>query len=140
MTCRFLIRRDMPEVLGFSPPWQESDFLALLRQQDCVGIVAENAAGQVVGVAIYRVRRKVIQVEAIIVAPGNRRRGVGTALIGQIQLRQIRVEADVPESALPAQLFFRSLGFRAVEVRGEAYRMVWRKAAVPLVRAAGVVT
>lgn len=41
---RWMIRRDMPEVLhieesGYAYPWGEEDFLTILRQRNCIGMV-----------------------------------------------------------------------------------------------------
>ena len=43
---RWMIRRDMPEVLqiertSFEYPWSEEDFIRCLRQRNCIGMVAE---------------------------------------------------------------------------------------------------
>ncbi|MEK6238743.1 MAG: ribosomal-protein-alanine N-acetyltransferase RimI, partial [Planctomycetales bacterium] len=43
---RWMIRRDMPEVLAienssFEFPWSEEDFLRSLQQRNCIGMVAE---------------------------------------------------------------------------------------------------
>ena len=44
---RWMIRRDMPEVLdierlSFEFAWTEEDFLCCLRQRNCIGMVAER--------------------------------------------------------------------------------------------------
>ena len=44
---RWMIRRDMPEVLqteqeSFDYSWTEEDFLRCLRQRNCIGMVAEQ--------------------------------------------------------------------------------------------------
>jgi len=41
---RWMIRRDMPEVLdiesgSFEFPWSEEDFIRCLRQRNCIGMV-----------------------------------------------------------------------------------------------------
>jgi ribosomal protein S18 acetylase RimI-like enzyme len=74
----------------------------------------------------------------IAVAPEYRRGGIGKALLTQFEewLSEPgdRIEAAVPESNLPLQLFLRSLGYRAVRVlRGrdgeeDAYAMERRRA------------
>ena len=45
---RWMIRRDMPDVLGiesncFEFSWTEDDFIRCLRQRNCIGMVAEMA-------------------------------------------------------------------------------------------------
>jgi len=54
---RWLIRRDMPEVLeieraNFEYTWTEEDFLCCLRQRNCIGMVAE-IAHNIEGFMIY---------------------------------------------------------------------------------------
>ena len=54
---RYMIRRDMAEVLGieqasFEFPWQKEDFLRCLRQRNCIGMVAEYDE-RVVGFMVY---------------------------------------------------------------------------------------
>ena len=49
---RWMIRRDMPEVLdieqqSFEFAWTEEDFLCCLRQRNCIGMVAERQERQV---------------------------------------------------------------------------------------------
>jgi len=44
---RWMIRRDMPEVLeiedrSFEFSWSEEDFIRCLRQRNCIGMVAEH--------------------------------------------------------------------------------------------------
>ena len=57
---RWLIRRDMPEVLeierSLPASWGEPEYLDLLRQRDVIGMVAEagDLGGRVVGVFVYR--------------------------------------------------------------------------------------
>src|SRR5690348_3144654 len=58
---RWMIRRDMPEVLqteqhSFEFPWTEEDFLRCLRQRNCIGMVAEQGE-KVVGFMIYELHK-----------------------------------------------------------------------------------
>ncbi len=44
---RWMIRRDMPEVLAieatsFEFPWLDDDFVRTLRRRNCIGMVAEH--------------------------------------------------------------------------------------------------
>ena len=59
---RWMIRRDMPEVLtieqeAFEFPWSEEDFTRCLRQRNCIGMVAEMA-DSVVAFMIYELHRR----------------------------------------------------------------------------------
>ena len=58
---RWMIRRDMPEVLAieeqsFEYPWSEEDFVRCLRQRNCIGLVAEHNE-RVVGFIIYELHK-----------------------------------------------------------------------------------
>lgn len=127
---RWMIRRDMPEVLGiesqsFEFPWSEDDFIRCLRQRNCIGMVAE-CEEQVVGYMIYELDRNVLHVLNFAVRADFRRRGLGSQmldkLIGKLsQQRRTRINLEVRESNLAAQLFFRRSGFRAISVLRDYY-------------------
>lgn len=127
---RWMIRRDMPEVLeiegrSFEFPWCEDDFIRCLRQRNCIGMVAEHE-DRVVGFMIYELQKTRIHVLNFAVAPGFRRRGVGvqmaSKLVGKLSSqRRTRICLEVRETNLAAQLFFRQMGFRAVSVLRSFY-------------------
>ena len=76
---RWMIRRDMPEVLeieraSFEFPWFEEDFIRCLRQRNCIGMVAEHAE-RVVGFMIYELHKTRLHILNFAVAPDVRRRG-----------------------------------------------------------------
>jgi ribosomal-protein-alanine N-acetyltransferase len=127
---RWMIRRDMPEVLAiesasFEFPWLEEDFIRCLRQRNCIGMVAEHD-DRVVGFMIYELNKARIQVLNFASAPEFRRRGVGSQMIAKLigklsAQRRTRITLEVRETNLPAQLFFRTSGFRAIRVLREYY-------------------
>jgi len=145
---RWMIRRDMPEVLdieqrSFEFPWTEEDFVRCLRQRNCIGMVAEHDE-RVVGFMIYELHKTRLHILNFAVAAEFRRRGVGTQmaekLIGKLSGgRRTRIMLEVRETNLAAQLFFRAGGFRAVSVlRGyyddtpeDAYLMQFRYQPTP---------
>ncbi len=122
---RWMIRRDMPEALdieaeSFEFPWLEEDFIRCLRQRNCIGMVAEHD-DRVVGFMIYELNKTRLHILNFAVAPECRRGGVGSQmlakLIGKLSAqRRSRIVLEVRETNLPAQLFFRDNGFRAVSV------------------------
>ena len=127
---RWLIRRDMDEVLGiergsFQFPWTEEEFLCCLRQRNCIGTVAE-LDHKIVGFMIYELHRTRIHVLSFAVHPDFRRQSVGSAMITKLvsklaYQRRNRIVLEVRETNLSAQLFFRSLGFRATGVLRNFY-------------------
>jgi ribosomal-protein-alanine N-acetyltransferase len=120
-----MIRRDMAEVLeierqSFEFPWFEEDFIRCLRQRNCIGMVAEQGE-RVVGFMIYELHKTRLHILNFAVAPEFRRRGVGRQMVDKLlcklsSQRRTRITLEVRETNLPAQLFFKSSGFRAVTV------------------------
>lgn len=141
--ARWLIRRDLPEILeierkSYDIPWSEEDFLGNLRNRNCIGRIIEWN-DRVVGYIIYLRTKTSIKIINFAVHPDCRRNGIGKMLFEKmIALNPPKaIEAIVPESNLGAQLFLRSLQFRATEVlRGEfldqdGYRMERERQLVP---------
>jgi len=128
---RWMIRRDMPEVLAiehssFEYPWCEEEFLRVLRQRNCIGMVAELGE-RIVGYMIYELHRNKIGVLDFATHPEFRRHGIGQQMVAKLvgklsSQRRNRIALCVRETNLPAQLFFRVVGFRAVEVLREHYQ------------------
>jgi len=122
---RWMIRRDMPEVLAiehasFEYPWCEEEFLRVLRQRNCIGMVAEHGE-RIVGFMIYELHRNKIHVLDFATHSDYRRRGVGRQMIAKLvgklsNQRRNRISLYVRETNLPSQLFYRITGFRATEV------------------------
>ena len=127
---RWMIRRDMPEVLGierqsFEFPWSEDEFVRCLRQRNCIGMVAEHDE-RIVGFMIYELHKNRLHILNFAVRAEFRRRGVGSQMIRKLagklsQQRRNRILLEVRETNLPAQLFFRSSGFRAISLLREFY-------------------
>src|SRR5436305_5482128 len=122
---RWMIRRDMPEVLeaeqqSFDYSWTEEDFLRCLRQRNCIGMVAEFN-DKVVGFMIYELHKTKLHILNFAVAPRFRRLGIAaqmvSKLIGKLSShRRTRITLAVRERNLTAQLFFRAQEFRAMKV------------------------
>src|SRR5437763_4122921 len=127
---RWMIRRDMPEVLqteqeSFEYSWNEEDFLRCLRQRNCIGMVAEQGE-KVVGFMIYELHKAKLHILNFAVHPLCRRCGVGAQMVAKLisklsSHRRTRITLEVRETNLPAQLFFRSQGFKAVRVLRSFY-------------------
>ena len=128
---RWMIRRDMPDVLAiereaFEFPWSEEDFTRSLRQRTCIGMVAEYA-DSVVAFMISELHRTRLHVLNFAVLRSHRRLGIGTQMLRRLIAklapeRRSRIVLEVRETNLPAQLFFRAAGFRAVTVLRDFYR------------------
>jgi len=128
---RWMIRRDMPEVLaiehaGFEFPWCEEEFLRVLRQRNCIGMVAELGE-RVVGFMIYELHKNRLNVLDFAVHPEFKRQGIGQQMVDKLvgklsSHRRTRIVLHVRETNLAAQYFFRVQGFRAVELVREHYQ------------------
>src|ERR1700683_1941756 len=122
---RWMIRRDMPEVLqteqeSFEYSWTEEDFLRCLRQRNCIGMVAEQGE-KVVGFMIYELHKSKLHILNFAVHPLQRRCHVGGQMVAKLisklsSHRRTRITLEVRETNLTAQLFFRKQEFRAVRV------------------------
>ena len=127
---RWMIRRDMPEVLqteqqSFEYAWTEEDFLRCLRQRNCIGMVAEQGE-KVVGFMIYELHKAKLHILNFAVHPQFRRGGIGAQMVAKLisklsSHRRTRITLEVRETNLGAQLFFRTQGFKAVRVLRSFY-------------------
>ena len=127
---RWMIRRDMPEVLqteqlSFDYSWSEEDFLRCLRQRNCIGMVAEHHE-RVVGFMIYELHRNRLHILNFAFHPDFRRRHAGEQMIRKLvsklsPQRRNKIMLEVRETNLPAQLFFRGMGFKAISLLKDFY-------------------
>lgn len=140
---RWLIRRDMPEILEierlcFEQRWTEEDFLHVLRQRTCIGMVAEHNH-RIVGFMVYDLHKNMISIMNLAVHPDYQNKRVGTQLVKRVKdklslSRRREIILEVREKNLPAQVFFRKMRFRAVsvlrnyfeDVGEDAYLMVYK--------------
>ena len=127
---RWMIRRDMPSVLAiekncFEFAWNEDDFIRCLRQRNCIGMVAEKD-DEIVGFMIYELHKNRLHILNFAVHGDHRRTGVGESMCSKLfgklsHERRNRIMLEVRETNLEAQLFFKSLGFRAISVLRDFY-------------------
>jgi len=125
-----MIRRDMTDVLhiedeSFEFSWLEDDFIRCLRQRNCIGMVAEHNE-RVIGFMIYELHRNRLHVLNFAVHPDFRRKGIGSQMMNKLVAklspqRRTRIQLEVRETNLPAQLFFRGLNFRAISLLRDFY-------------------
>jgi ribosomal-protein-alanine N-acetyltransferase len=127
---RWMVCRDLEEVLAiekesFDDPWFEADFIRVLRQRNCIGMVAQTE-NEVVGFMVYELFINRIHLMNFSVKAECRRKGVGAQMVEKLisklsTRRRMRIELEVVEGNLRAQLFFRSQGFRAVRILRDFY-------------------
>ena len=127
---RWMIRKDLPTVLNieercFEYPWGEEDFIRCLRQRSMIGMVAERG-DQVVGFMIYELHKFRLHLISMAVDPDYSRQGIGRIMVEKLisklsYQRRNRVMLEVRETNLPAQLFFKSMGFQVVGILNHFY-------------------
>ena len=127
---RWMIRRDMPEVLSaelssFEFAWTEEDFLRCLRQRNCIGMVAE-VDDRVVGFMIYELHKNKLHILNFAVHPLARRTGIGGQMVAKLvnklsTHRRQKITLAVRERNLAAQVFFRVHDFKATRVLRNYY-------------------
>lgn len=128
INVRWMIRRDMVDVqaieeISFQYAWREDDFYRALQARNCIGLVAERA-GKVVGYTVYELHKRHLHVLNLAAWP--RRHGTGAALVAKLvsklsPQRRSAIAADVRETNLPAQLFFKAQGFWATAILPHYY-------------------
>jgi ribosomal-protein-alanine N-acetyltransferase len=128
---RWLIRRDMPEVLAiesqsFGEQWSEAEFVACLKKRNAIGCVAETEFSNVLGFMIYELRQSTIRILKFAVDSKVRRSGIGRQMADRIKdklRQQYRTEAAIaiPDTMLTAHMFFAACGFICEEVKGDRY-------------------
>lgn len=117
-------RARMPEVLqieqkSFECPWTEEDFCHCLLRRDCLGMIAEDC-DKILGFTIYELHKTKIEILNIAVHPDWRRRNIGCQMVKKLidklsPYRKTKIVIKIRESNTSAQLFFREIGFRAIQ-------------------------
>lgn len=111
---------------SFEFPWSREDFLACLRQRNCVGMVAELPDKRIAAFMIYELERGCIELLSLAVGTEYRRGGIGSQLIAKLISKlgtagKSAISTYVRETNLAAQLFFRDRGFLATEIERNFY-------------------
>lgn len=129
MRHRVLISVDLRSALQierdcFEYPWDEKTFKFALKRKNLVAysLIHEE---QVIGYVFFLLRKSSLHIINIAVAPEFQRSGGGRYLINtlmeKLNEKRVKLIVEVRETNLPAQLFFKSLGFKAVSVLRNSY-------------------
>jgi len=117
------------EKRSYTDPWSEEDFLRVLRQRNCIGMVAEQN-NRVIGYMIYELHRNKIQVLNFVVHSNFRRIGVGTQLIEKLVAklsshRRNQITFIINELNLETVgVFLRKLGFGAHSIMRDYFEVI----------------
>lgn len=137
---RWLIARDMDEVLGIDSAshepffrWNRAEWSDVLKERATVGrVIADEDTDQIYGVIVYRLQMPSIQILKMAVHPRFRRRGIGAAMLRDIESKVTQqggrefVTMDVSERELPMQLLLNKRWWRCVTSVGPAHDRVMK--------------
>lgn len=125
VTIRRMTEDDLDSVMeiergAFPSSWNWADFLSCIENSGCEARVAHRGP-VVVGFVIWEVRDGGLHIMNLAVGQDQRRLGIGTQLVNHVvrlvdPSRCRYVFLEVRERNLPAQLFYRRLGFQARRV------------------------
>ena len=130
----WIVRRDIDGVLqieedSFVQPWDEETLVLKLRDRSCIGVAQFDYDGAVAAYMIYSLRKTEYVIDRFAVRPGERREGRATELVSRLKERlgggsaRRSIVCDVPDVEVAGQLFLKAMGFVAVKVVGDVYRM-----------------
>ena len=125
IAVRWMVRSDLTAVSEmerelFEFPWGELDFVSCMRCRNCMGMVATDRDGQVVGYMVYEIHKDRIHLLNIAARPGVGAKLMGVVL-GKLDDRRSRVMLEVRETNLKAQRFFQRWGFKAISILRDFY-------------------
>jgi ribosomal protein S18 acetylase RimI-like enzyme len=125
---------DLPAALrlqrqGAHLDWSAEQLRALVADRGASAIVRGAWCGiaqrRLVGYVVLGLHTRSVEIATVVVRKSCRRQGIGGTLLGaaweQLGGQRSRVIALVPESNVPAQLFFRRQDFLCVNVRRGHY-------------------
>jgi len=134
VNVRWMLHSDLAamleiEQLCFDDPWTRQEFGDAFRCSQIVGRIAEHN-NRVVAYIIYELHSTYVQITNLAVCPSRQRWGVGGAMVRELlgrvnTTRRRQVYADIRETNLDAQLFFKSLGFKATGILKGLYENPW---------------
>jgi [ribosomal protein S18]-alanine N-acetyltransferase len=111
--------------------WNATDFKHMKSRRDGIVTLFESRASEsdrpVVGFIAYTLATGYIRIWNFAIHPMYQRRGVGTWAIRDYMAsklhahRRVKILLDLRESALEAQLFFRAMGYKAINVKRHYY-------------------
>ncbi len=139
-SSRWLILRDMDEILGIDAVshepfyrWNRAEWSDVLKERSTVGrVIIDEDSERVFGFIIYRLHKPSIQILKLAVHPQFRRRGIGAAMLREIEAKVTQragrefVTMDICERELPIQLLLNKRWWRCVTSVGPSHDRVLR--------------
>lgn len=131
MKVRWMVRKDLADILEAAPYLTEHGLLSLLRKHETICLVGEYG-DKVICFTVYEPLKTRIKVRYLVVNEKWQTMGFGSLLlarlVGKLSDRRPVLFVDVDERALGVQLWLKHRGFVATGVNREAetYRMEYR--------------
>ncbi len=132
-SLRFMVKEDLPQVLEIQKYasdhedyWSADRFYTYLGKQKRGVLVAVTSDDRVLGYIAFSTRPRDNLIEALLVSPKARHRGVGKALLSRVcRLKGSRgrdyVTVMAREHNLETQLFLKACGFRCTDICEEFF-------------------
>lgn len=128
---RWVVKSDVNQIYEiekqcFAHPWTEKDFLQCFESRSKICKVIEEDK-IIVGFIIYELKNKKFEIYNIAVLPEYQRKGYASALVKQLldklkNNNRTEIDVRICETYLSGHLFFKSLGFKAVDVKREFFK------------------
>ena len=135
-SIRWLIRNDMPKVMAIEQTldwsWTHEDYMACLRQRNCIGMVARTWQDEftehdlVHGQMVYALFGDRLRILRFVVPPKKRRQGIGAAMFAKLvnklsQQRHDQLVFVVRETEVGGQMFLKAMGCHLTQVRRSVF-------------------
>lgn len=131
INCRWLVRRDLPEVLALQKKYcrqylTEDEHISILRQRNNIGMVAEDPETfEIKAYIIYELHKQSLLITRFVTDIEDQDE-FGNALLnklfGKLSLERRRhIRIAVPEDDLELQLYFKERGFRCTHIEKGYY-------------------
>lgn len=108
-------------------PMSREELKNFVSKSTCICNVAE-VEGNIVGYVLYDITSSDMDIVNFAVRAEFRRQGIArgliSGLVAKLNERRTSITVSVPDSALPAQLMLKDLGFKAVAVDGSEYKFL----------------
>lgn len=117
---RYLIKRDIQDILYPDQPWTQEDFESFGKKRNAIGYVIEYD-GEPVGFITYTLYKLHLEIANFGIHPLCRGKGLGRMLMTRIinklcPERRTSIMMYVPDDKLDMHLFLRAMGFKAINV------------------------
>lgn len=126
LSVRWMVRADLPAVveiewLCFQHPWTAKDFERMNKERSVVVMVVEEELNdEIVGYIVYESFENRICLMNLGIKPCYQRHGIGSMLVDRLasklaEGKREKLVAEVRETNVDAQLFFKKCGFKCVK-------------------------